>query len=642
MSIAITFPDGRTESYEHPPTGLEIAQNISPGLAKKAVVVDVDGELWDLNRPIEHDARIDIVTRDRPEGVEVLRHDAAHVLAQAVQELFPGTQITFGPSTDTGFYYDFVRDEPFSQDDLEAIEQRMRDIVQRDLPIERQVWNRDEAIAHFKQLGETYKAQWIAEGIDPHEEITVYTQGENWKDLCTGPHLPSTGRLGTAFKLTKLSGAYWRGDKNNAQLQRIYGLAFADDKQLKAHLRMLEEAEKRDHRKLGRQLDLFHFQEEAPGSVFWHPKGWTVFQGLIDYMRRQQRRAGYQEVNTPDMMDLSLWKRSGHWENYGENMFTTERDEDRILALKPMNCPGHVAVFNQGLRSYRELPLRLAEFGKVHRFEPSGALHGLLRVRSFTQDDAHVFCTREQMHAECIHITQLTLAIYKDFGFDNIVIKLSTRPEKRIGADELWDQAESALANALGDLGLEYTVFEGEGAFYGPKLEFVLRDAIGRDWQCGTLQLDFNLPGRLDAEYVGEDSAKHTPIMIHRAMFGSLERFFGILIEHHAGALPSWLAPVQVQVATIVSDADDYARDVCARMQAAGIRAETDLRNEKINLKVRESSLAKVPAMAVVGRREAEEGTVALRRLGNKDQQVLSLDDAIEILKQESLPPSET
>ena len=642
MSIAITFPDGRTESYEHPPTGLEIAQNISPGLAKKAVVVDVDGELWDLNRPIEHDARIDIVTRDRPEGVEVLRHDAAHVLAQAVQELFPGTQITFGPSTDTGFYYDFVRDEPFSQDDLEAIEQRMRDIVQRDLPIERQVWNRDEAIAHFKQLGETYKAQWIAEGIDPDEEITVYTQGENWKDLCTGPHLPSTGRLGTAFKLTKLSGAYWRGDKNNAQLQRIYGLAFADDKQLKAHLRMLEEAEKRDHRKLGRQLDLFHFQEEAPGSVFWHPKGWTVFQGLIDYMRRQQRRAGYQEVNTPDMMDLSLWKRSGHWENYGENMFTTERDEDRILALKPMNCPGHVAVFNQGLRSYRELPLRLAEFGKVHRFEPSGALHGLLRVRSFTQDDAHVFCTREQMHAECIHITQLTLAIYKDFGFDNIVIKLSTRPEKRIGADELWDQAESALANALGDLGLEYTVFEGEGAFYGPKLEFVLRDAIGRDWQCGTLQLDFNLPGRLDAEYVGEDSAKHTPIMIHRAMFGSLERFFGILIEHHAGALPSWLAPVQVQVATIVSDADDYARDACARMQAAGIRAETDLRNEKINLKVRESSLAKVPAMAVVGRREAEEGTVALRRLGSKDQQVLSLDDAIEILKQESLPPSET
>ncbi|WP_420426841.1 threonine--tRNA ligase [Algiphilus sp.] len=641
MSIAITFPDGRTESYDHAPTGLEIAQNISPGLAKKAVVVNVDGELWDLTRPIEHDARIDIVTRDRPEGVEVLRHDAAHVLAQAVQELFPGTQITFGPSTDTGFYYDFVRDEPFSQDDLEAIEQRMRDIVQRDLPIQRQVWNRDEAIAHFKELGESYKAQWIAEGIDPDEEITVYTQGDQWKDLCTGPHLPSTGRLGTAFKLTKLSGAYWRGDKNNAQLQRIYGLAFADDKQLKAHLRMLEEAEKRDHRKLGRQLDLFHFQEEAPGSVFWHPKGWTVFQGLIDYMRRQQLRAGYQEVNTPDMMDLSLWKRSGHWENYGENMFTTERDEDRILALKPMNCPGHVAVFNQGLRSYRELPLRLAEFGKVHRFEPSGALHGLLRVRSFTQDDAHVFCTREQMHAECINITQLTLAIYKDFGFENIVIKLSTRPEKRIGADELWDQAESALANALGDLGLEYTVFEGEGAFYGPKLEFVLRDAIGRDWQCGTLQLDFNLPGRLDAEYVGEDSAKHTPIMIHRAMFGSLERFFGILIEHHAGTLPSWLAPVQVQVATIVSDADDYARSVCERMQRAGIRAETDVRNEKINLKVRESSLAKVPAMAVVGRREAEEGTVALRRLGSKDQQVLSLDDAIEILKQESLPPSE-
>lgn len=639
MSIAITFPDGRTESFEQPPTGLDIAQQISPGLARKAVVVKVDGELRDLTRPIEHDAHIEIVTRDQPEGLDVLRHDAAHVLAQAVQELFPGTQITFGPTTDTGFYYDFVREEPFSEADLAAIEQRMKEIVQRDLPIRRQVWDRDEAIQHFKSIGETYKAEWIAEGIDPSEEITIYTQGESWGDLCVGPHLPSTGRLGTAFKLTKLSGAYWRGDRNNAQLQRIYGLAFADEKQLKSHLQMLEEAAKRDHRKLGRQLDLFHLQEEAPGSVFWHAKGWTVFQSLIAYMRRRQQAAGYHEVNTPDMMDLELWKRSGHWENYGENMFTSERDEDRILALKPMNCPGHVAVFNQGLRSYRELPFRIAEFGKVHRFEPSGALHGLLRVRSFTQDDAHVFCTRDQMHAECINITRLTLDIYKDFGFEDIVIKLSTRPEKRIGADELWDQAESALARALEDLELEYSVFEGEGAFYGPKLEFVLRDAIGRDWQCGTLQLDFNLPGRLDAEYVGEDSARHTPIMIHRAMFGSLERFFGILIEHHAGNLPLWLAPVQVQVATIVSDADDYARDLCARLLRAGVRAETDLRNEKINLKVREASLAKVPVIAVVGRREAEEGTVALRRLGSKAQETLTADDAVAQLLQETRAP---
>ena len=640
MSIDITFPDGRVQSFEQPPTGLQIAQGISPGLAKKAVVLRVGDQYWDLNRPIPTSAQIDIITRDRPEALEVIRHDAAHVLAQAVQELFPGTQITFGPATDTGFYYDFVRDEPFSQDDLEAIEQRMREIVQRDLPIERHVWDRDQAIEHFREIGETYKAEWIAEGIGADEEITVYTQGDDWKDLCTGPHLPSTGRLGTAFKLTKLSGAYWRGDKNNAQLQRIYGLAFADDKQLKAHLHMLEEAEKRDHRKLGRQLDLFHFQEEAPGSVFWHAKGWAVFQTLIAYMRSQQQAAGYREVNTPDMMDLELWKRSGHWENYGENMFTTERDEDRILALKPMNCPGHVAVFNQGLRSYRELPFRVAEFGKVHRFEPSGALHGLLRVRSFTQDDAHVFCTRDQMHQECINITRLTLDIYKDFGFEDIIVKLSTRPEKRIGADELWDQAESALARALDDLELEYTVFEGEGAFYGPKLEFVLRDAIGRDWQCGTLQLDFNLPGRLDAEYIGEDSAKHTPIMIHRAMFGSLERFFGILIEHHAGSLPMWLAPVQVQVATIVSDADDYARELCARLLRAGIRAETDLRNEKINLKVREASLAKVPVIAVVGRREAEEGTVALRRLGSKDQTVMSADDALALLADEAKTPA--
>jgi threonyl-tRNA synthetase len=636
MPIEITFPDGNKKSFDAPPTALSIAQGISPGLAKKSVVARVDGKLWDLTRPIERNARLELVTRDKPDAVDVIRHDAAHVMAQAVQELFPGTQITFGPATESGFYYDFVRDEPFTEADLEKIEARMREIVKRDLPIKREVWDRARAVKWFREHGETYKAMWIEEGIGADEEISIYRQGDQWLDLCIGPHLPSTGRLGTAFKLTKVSGAYWRGDKNNAQLQRIYGLAFATDEELKAYLTMLEEAEKRDHRRLGRQLDLYHFQEEAPGSVFWHPKGWTMFQTLIAYMRRKQAAVGYQEVNTPDMMDRKLWERSGHWANYGENMFVTERDEERTLCMKPMNCPGHVQVFNQGLRSYKELPLRICEFGKVHRFEPSGALHGLLRVRSFTQDDAHIFCMPDQLLSEAKAITTLILGIYKDFGFEDVRIKLSTRPEKRIGSDELWDKAEGALAEALNQLNIPFTLFPGEGAFYGPKLEFVLRDAIGRDWQCGTLQVDFNLPGRLGAEYVGEDSAKHVPVMLHRAIFGSLERFTGILIEHHAGALPLWLAPVQVIVAPIVSDADAYAVGVREALHRAGLRAETDLRNEKINYKIREHSLQKIPVIAVVGRKEAEDGTVTLRRLGSEKQETLTLANAIGTLTTEA------
>jgi threonyl-tRNA synthetase len=632
MSLEITFPDGNVKHFDAPVTGLEIAQGISPGLAKKAVVVSVDGVLWDLTRPIDRDAHISIITRNQPEAVEVLRHDAAHVMAQAVQELFPGTQITFGPSTEYGFYYDFARAEPFTEADLETIEKKMREIVKRDLPITREVWPHDQAVKHFEASGERFKAEWIRDGIAPDEELTIYKQGDTWLDMCLGPHLPSTGRLGTAFKLTKVSGAYWRGDKNNAQLQRIYGLAFATDEELKAHLHMLEEAEKRDHRRLGRQLDLFHLQEEAPGSVFWHPKGWTLFQTLIGFMRKKQFEAGYQEINTPDMMDKAFWEASGHWQNYGENMFATERDEDRTLCLKPMNCPGHVQIFNQGTRSYRDLPLRLAEFGKVHRFEPSGALHGLLRVRSFTQDDGHIFCTPEQLQDECVAFTRLTLAQYRVFGFTDIRIKLSTRPEKRIGADHLWDQSEAALADALKSMEIDYTLFPGEGAFYGPKLEFVLRDAIGRDWQCGTIQVDLNLPGRLDAEYIGEDGNRHTPIMLHRAIFGSLERFTGILIEHHAGNLPYWLAPVQAVVAPIVSDADDYAVSVCAALKAAGVRADTDLSNEKINKKIRELSLQKVPVIVVVGRKEAEEHTVTLRRLGEERQETLPLADAVRTL----------
>ncbi|MES2884129.1 MAG: threonine--tRNA ligase [Pseudomonadota bacterium] len=627
MSIQITFPDGAVKPFDSGITALAIAQGISPGLAKKCVVAKVNGQLWDLSRPITADSKLELVTRDKPEALEVIRHDGAHVMAQAVQELFPGTQITFGPSTDSGFYYDFARAESFTDADLEKIEQRMRHIVKQDMPITREIWPHDKAIAHFEKAGETFKAEWIREGIAADAEISIYKQGEQWLDMCMGPHLPSTGKLGTAFKLTKVSGAYWRGDKNNAQLQRIYGICFANDEDLKNYIKQQEEAEKRDHRKLGRALDLFHFQEDAPGSVFWHPKGWAVFQSLIAYVRKNLIQNGYQEVNTPDMMDRSLWEKSGHWENYGVNMFTTARDEERVLAFKPMNCPGHVQVFNQGLRSYRELPLRISEFGKVHRFEPSGALHGLLRVRSFTQDDGHIFCTPDQLLEEAVVFCRMTLAVYKEFGFEDVRIKLSTRPEKRIGDDSLWDQAEKALADALDTQGIPFTIFEGEGAFYGPKLEFVLRDAIGRDWQCGTLQADFNLPGRLGAEYVGDDGAKHVPVMLHRAMLGSLERFTGILIENFAGTLPYWLSPVQVMVAPIVSDADGYAIEVRDALRRAGIRAEADTSNEKITYKIREHSLQKIPVIAVVGRKEAEEKTVTLRRLGSERQETLPLSE---------------
>ena len=643
MSIEISFPDGNKKSFDMPVTGLEIAQGISPGLAKKAIILKLDGAQWDLTRPIENNAAIEIVTRDQPEALEVLRHDAAHVLAQAVQELFPGTQITFGPSTEVGFYYDFARDEPFTEADLETIEKRMREIVQRDLPITREVWNRDEAIAYFRKIGEKYKAEWICEGISPDEELSIYRQGGDWLDMCMGPHLPSTGRLGTAFKLTKVSGAYWRGDAKNAQLQRIYGVAFANDKDLKAYLHMMEEAEKRDHRRLGKQLDLFHIQEEAVGQVFWHPKGYSIYRSLEAYIRRKIGAKGYVEVKTPLLLDRKLWERSGHWDKYHENMFIAEVQESEShhssLALKPMNCPGHVQIFNQGITSYRDLPLRMAEFGSCHRYEPSGALHGLMRVRGFTQDDAHIFCTPEQMPVEAANAGRLIFEVYRELGFDKVDVKLSTRPEQRIGADEVWDRAEGELAKACEMMGVDYTLQPGEGAFYGPKLEFTLHDAIGRAWQCGTVQVDFNLPERFEAEYVAEDGSRQRPAMLHRAVLGSMERFIGILIEQYAGTFPLWIAPVQAVVATIVSDADDYAATVQAAFAKAGLRSELDLRNEKINYKVREHSVGRIPVIAVVGRKEAEDGTVALRRLGTQHQKTLPLDEAIALLTAEALPP---
>ncbi|MGB5689394.1 MAG: threonine--tRNA ligase, partial [Woeseiaceae bacterium] len=589
--------------------------------------------LWDLSRDIETDTTVEIVTRDSDDGIELLRHDAAHVLAEAVKELWPETQVTIGPAIENGFYYDFARKEPFTDADLETIEARMKDIVDRDEGIEREVWERDKAAEFFRGIGEIYKAE-IIESIPSDEDLTLYRQGD-FIDLCRGPHLPSTGKLGKAFKLTHVSGAYWRGDSNNEMLQRIYGTAWSNDKALRKYLHMLEEAEKRDHRRLGRVMDLFHFQEEAPGAVFWHPNGWSIFQSLITYMRQKNTDAGYQEVNTPEIVARSLWERSGHWESFGDNMFTSETVDGRTFAIKPMNCPGHIQVFNQGIKSYRDLPTRLGEFGKCHRYEPSGALHGMMRVRAFTQDDAHIFCTPEQITGESIAVCNLILSIYKDFGFDDVRIKFADRPEVRVGEDAVWDQAEKALLKALEVGGLEYTYNPGEGAFYGPKLEFVLRDAIGRDWQCGTLQVDLNMPKRLDATYIGEDGNKHTPVMLHRAMLGSLERFMGILIEHHAGHLPLWLAPQQVKVLTITSEADDYAGEIVAALRAAGIRADSDLRNEKISYKVREHSVAKVPALFAVGQREIEEGTVAIRRLGSNKQEIMSLDDAIADLKTE-------
>ena len=629
----IQLPDGSERQFDNAVTGAEIAIDISKSLARDAVAIRVDGELWDLNRSIKDDAAIEIVTRDSEDGLELLRHDAAHVLAEAVKELWPDTQVTIGPAIENGFYYDFARNETFTEEDLAIITKRMLEIVERDEEIKREVWARDDAIKFFRDLGEEYKAR-IIEDIPSNETLTLYRQGD-FVDLCRGPHLPSTGRLGRAFQLMRVSGAYWRGDSRNEMLQRIYGTVWANPKQLKAYLHRLEEAEKRDHRVLGRTMDLFHFQEEAPGAVFWHPKGWSLFQNLVDYMRRRQQEAGYQEVNTPELMDLSLWELSGHREAFGENMYTSQTVDGRVYAIKPMNCPGHVQVFKQGITSYRDLPYRLAEFGKVHRYEPSGALHGMLRVRAFTQDDAHIFCTPEQITDETIAVCNLILGIYRDFGFEDVLIKFADRPAVRVGDDAVWDQAEAALKSALDSSGLDYTHNPGEGAFYGPKLEFVLRDAIGRDWQCGTHQVDLNLPERLGATYIGEDGQKHTPVLLHRAMFGSLERFIAILLEHHAGKLPLWLAPTQAKVLTITSDADEYALDVVKKLRSAGINADADLRNEKISYKVREHSVAKIPVLMAVGQREVDEKTVALRRLGSKQQKVLALSDAISELSTE-------
>ncbi len=629
----IKLPDGSERSFESSVTGDEIAGAIGKSLARDAVAIRVDGDLWDLTRDIANDASVEIVTRDTPDGLELLRHDAAHVLAEAVKELWPDTQVTIGPAIENGFYYDFAREEPFTPEDLIVIEERMKEIVDRDETVEREVWERDKAIEFFRGIGEEYKAQ-IIEDIPQDETLTLYRQG-NFIDLCRGPHLSTTGKLGKAFHLTRVSGAYWRGDSRNAMLQRIYGTAWANDKQLRKYLTQLEEAEKRDHRRLGRIMDLFHFQEEAPGAVFWHPKGWNLFQNLIGYMRRRQNDAGYQEVSAPDLMDRSLWEASGHWEAFGQQMYSCDMEDGRSYAIKPMNCPGHVQIFKQGIKSYRELPYRLAEFGKCHRYEPSGALHGMMRVRAFTQDDAHIFCTPEQITQETISVCELILSIYSDFGFDDVLIKYADRPEVRVGADEVWDQAEAALKEALETSGLDYTHNPGEGAFYGPKLEFVLRDAIGRDWQCGTHQVDLNMPERLGATYIGEDGQKHTPVMLHRAIFGSLERFIAILLEHHSGNLPLWLAPTQAKVLTITSDADAYALELVSKLRSAGINADADLRNEKISYKVREHSVAKVPILMAVGQREVDEKTVALRRLGSKNQRVVSVGDAIAELSDE-------
>jgi threonyl-tRNA synthetase len=635
---AITLPDGSVRRFEGAVTGTEIAAAIGPGLARAALAMKVDGKPMDLARAIEEDSSVVFITRRDPEALEMIRHDAAHILAEAVQALHPGTQVTIGPSIENGFYYDFARNEPFTPEDFVAIEAKMREIVARNSGFVREEWDRQEAIQYFDEKGERYKAQLIRD-LPEAETITIYRQGD-WLDLCRGPHMRGTGDVGTAFKLMKVAGAYWRGDHRNAMLTRIYGTAWRDQKELDAHLLQLAEAERRDHRRIGREMDLFHIQEEAVGSIFWHPKGWKLYRTLEAYMRRRQEAAAYQEVKTPQLVDRSLWEKSGHWEKYREHMFiATVEDEEKTLALKPMNCPCHVQIFKHGLRSYRELPLRMAEFGSCHRYEPSGALHGIMRVRAFTQDDAHIFCTDEQIPSETAKFVALLDSVYKDLGFPEFRIKFADRPEVRAGEEWMWDCAEAALREACRLAGVEYELNTGEGAFYGPKLEFVLRDAIGRDWQCGTLQVDYVLPERLDAEYVGEDSGRHRPVMLHRAILGSFERFIGILIEQYAGRFPLWLAPVQVVVASIVSDAGDYAEEVAAALRANGLEARADIRNEKINAKVREHSLAHVPVLAVVGRREAEQRSVALRRLGSDKQEVLSLEDAVRALSEEALPP---
>lgn len=628
----IKLPDGSIRSFEQPVTIAEVAASIGAGLARAALAGKVDGRLVDTSFRIESDAELAIITERDAEGLEIIRHSTAHLLAYAVKELFPEAQVTIGPVIENGFYYDFSYKRPFTTEDLVAIEKRMAELAKKDMPVSREVWERDDAVKFFLGLGEKYKAELI-EAIPADQQVSLYREGD-FVDLCRGPHVPSTGKL-KVFKLMKVAGAYWRGNSKNEMLQRIYGTAWAKKEDLEAYLHMLEEAEKRDHRRLGQQLDFFHFQEEAPGSVFWHPKGWTLFQTLIGYMREQQERAGYVEVNTPDVMDRSLWETSGHWFNYRENMFTTTTEDERVFALKPMNCPGAVSLFKHGLKSYRDLPLRMAEFGKVHRYEPSGALHGLLRVRHFTQDDAHVFCTEEQMEAECKEVVRLILDIYKDFGFENVRIKLSTRPENRIGSDETWDKLEGALSSALDSMAMAYELFPGEGAFYGPKLEFVLRDAIGRDWQCGTLQVDMNLPERFDISYVAEDNSRKRPVMLHRALFGSLERFTGILIENYAGALPLWLSPVQAVVLNISERQADYADGVAKMLRQAGIRAESDLRNEKITYKIREHSLNRLPYQLVVGDKEKEAGLVAVRTRGGQDLGQMTVEALIERLQGE-------
>ena len=648
--IKLKLPDGSVREHDKPLDGLAFAESIAKSLAKKAVAIKLDGEMKDLTTLIDRDAEVEIVTRETPDGVDLLRHDASHVMAEAVQELFPGTQVTIGPVIENGFYYDFARAEPFKAEDLERIEQRMREIVDRDEKITREVWTRDDAVAHFKKIGEHYKAEIIA-SIPAGEDVSIYRQG-NWLDLCRGPHLPSTGKLGKAFKLTKLAGAYWRGDSRNEMLQRIYGTCWANDNDLKAYLTMVDEAERRDHRKIGREMELFHLQEEAQGSVFWHAKGYRIWQALEQYIRRRIDAAGYMEVKTPQLLDSKFWEQSGHWSKFRENMFvvpdeipSTEEDapvlsgKAKLMAIKPMNCPAHVQIFKQGVKSYRDLPLRMAEFGCCHRNEPHGALHGLMRVRQMTQDDAHIFCREDQITAESVAFCELLLSVYRDLGFDEVKVRLATRPDVRAGEDAVWDRAEKGLADAVEAAGLDYSVAPGEGAFYGPKLEFHLKDAIGRTWQCGTIQLDFVLPERLDASYIGEDSARHRPVMLHRAILGSMERFIGILIENYEGKFPLWLAPVQAVVTTITSDADPYAEEMLQAMRAAGLRAEIDLRNEKINYKVREHSVAKVPAIFVAGRREAEERTVSIRRLGSQQQETLPLDQAIAALVAEATPP---
>ncbi|MDB2618004.1 threonine--tRNA ligase [Candidatus Pelagibacter bacterium] len=620
----ITLPDGNNLTFPDKVTGLDVAEKISKSLAKQAMVISVDGDLKDLDFLIEKDCSIKIFTSKNPEGLETIRHDTAHILAMAVQELFPGTQVTIGPVIENGFYYDFARKESFTEDDLEKIENKMKEIVDRNEITKREVWERNKAISHFKEKGETYKAELI-EAIPENEDVSIYFHGD-WHDLCRGPHLSSTGKIGKFFKLTKVSGAYWRGDSNNEMLQRIYGTSWATQKDLDEYLKRIEEAEKRDHRKLGKEMDLFHFREESPGSVFWHEKGWALFQKLINYMRARQDAAGYKEVNTPEILDRQLWEKSGHWEKYGENMYTSETPDEKVFAIKPMNCPGHIQVFNQGLKSYRDLPLRITEFGKVHRYEPSGALHGLLRVRAFTQDDAHIFCSEDQITSECLKVTNLILGIYKDLGFENVILKYADRPDVRVGDDEVWDKAEASLLEAVKASKLEYSINKGEGAFYGPKIEFVLRDAIGRDWQCGTLQVDLNLPGRLDASYVDKDGSKKVPVMLHRALFGSLERFIGILIENYAGKFPFWISPLQTMVIPISEEFNDYAVKVSKKIKDVGISSSVDLKNNNLNYKIRDHSLAKIPVLLICGKKEVDSNSVTIRRLDTNKQENMDID----------------